>query len=199
MGNREDLLAGARKVIVERGVAKATARDIASAAGVSLAAIGYHFGSKEALITEALAESLGNSIGDGMDALIRESTGTPLLRAFAHLWNEMPKVFQENRDYMTASLENMVRVVRSPRDQQFYADQMPGMYREMVALLRDTHPQLNEEQAYAIAQLNWVLVQGLGMLSVVMPDAELPDGDRLAEAVAVLAGYSGAQTNTSDT
>ncbi|WP_344294175.1 helix-turn-helix domain-containing protein, partial [Agromyces neolithicus] len=59
MGNREDLLAGARRVILERGVAKATARDIATEAGVSLAAIGYHFGSKEQLITEALMESLG--------------------------------------------------------------------------------------------------------------------------------------------
>ena len=57
MGNREDLLAGARRVIIERGVAKVTARDIASAAGVSLAAIGYHFGSKEQLITEALMPS----------------------------------------------------------------------------------------------------------------------------------------------
>lgn len=33
MGNREDLLAGARKAIIERGVAKTTARDIAAAAG----------------------------------------------------------------------------------------------------------------------------------------------------------------------
>ena len=59
MGNREDLLAGARKVIIERGAAKATARDIAAAAGVSLAAIGYHFGSKERLITEALTGAVG--------------------------------------------------------------------------------------------------------------------------------------------
>ena len=29
MGNREDLLAGARRVIIERGVANVTARDIA--------------------------------------------------------------------------------------------------------------------------------------------------------------------------
>ncbi|WP_225730109.1 MULTISPECIES: TetR/AcrR family transcriptional regulator [unclassified Nocardia] len=197
MGNREDLLAGARKVIVERGVAKATARDIASAAGVSLAAIGYHFGSKEALITEALAESLGNAIGDGMEALIRDASGMSLLRAFAHLWNEIPKIFRDNRDYMTASMENMVRVIRSPKEQQYYTDAMPGIYREMVVALRDTHPQLSEDNAYAIAQLYWVLVQGLGVLSVVMPDAEMPDGDRLAEAVAALAGDAGAQPNSS--
>ncbi|MBF6246937.1 TetR family transcriptional regulator, partial [Nocardia elegans] len=64
MGNREDLLDGARKAILERGLAKVTARDIAAAAGVSLAAIGYHFGSKDRLITEALTEGMGEDVGD---------------------------------------------------------------------------------------------------------------------------------------
>lgn len=77
MGNREDLLAGARRVIVERGVANATARDIAQAAGVSLAAIGYHFGSKDQLVTEALLDTLGTGIGDGMEAAIVEAKDLP--------------------------------------------------------------------------------------------------------------------------
>src|SRR6187431_2046713 len=68
MGNREDLLAGARKVIMERGVAKTTARDIASTAGVSLAAIGYHFGSKEELLKAALRHAL-ERWGDDISSL----------------------------------------------------------------------------------------------------------------------------------
>ncbi|MGH4006514.1 MAG: TetR family transcriptional regulator, partial [Pseudonocardiaceae bacterium] len=44
MGNREDLLAGAKRCLYEKGYGRTTARDIAAAAGgVSLAAIGYHF------------------------------------------------------------------------------------------------------------------------------------------------------------
>ena len=42
-----------------KGLHRTTARDIASAAGVSLAAIGYHFASKEALLTEALLLAFG--------------------------------------------------------------------------------------------------------------------------------------------
>ncbi len=58
MGNREDLLAGARRCLFEKGYSCTTVRDIATAAGgVSMAAIGYHFGSKEALLNEALAEA----------------------------------------------------------------------------------------------------------------------------------------------
>ncbi|GAA5003457.1 hypothetical protein GCM10025734_40840 [Kitasatospora paranensis] len=59
MGNREDLLAGAKRCLYEKGYGRTTARDIASAAGVSLAAIGYHYGSKEALLTQATIQALG--------------------------------------------------------------------------------------------------------------------------------------------
>ena len=58
MGNREDLLRGAKRCIVELGYARTTARDIADAAGTSLAAIGYHFGSKQNLVTTAMTEML---------------------------------------------------------------------------------------------------------------------------------------------
>ncbi|WP_039797895.1 TetR/AcrR family transcriptional regulator [Nocardia araoensis] len=191
MGNREDLLAGARKVIIERGVAKATARDIASAAGVSLAAIGYHFGSKDQLITEALADSLGTAIGDSMEQKIREGSGVELLTAFATMWNGMPAVFTENHDSMLASMENLVRVARSPESQKFYAQALPGAYREMADALRETHPRLSREQAEAIAELYFVLVQGLGVLQTIAPEANLPDGDRLAQAVAALVGTQG--------
>ena len=54
MGNREDLLTGAVKCLKEKGWARTTVRDIAAAAGVSHAAIGYHFGSREALLIEVI-------------------------------------------------------------------------------------------------------------------------------------------------
>jgi AcrR family transcriptional regulator len=56
MGNREALLAGAKRCLIEKGFARTTARDIAAASGVSLAAIGYHFGSKDALMYQAIYE-----------------------------------------------------------------------------------------------------------------------------------------------
>ena len=60
MGNREALLAGAKQCLIEKGYARTTARDIAAASGVSLAAIGYHFGSKEALMNQAIYEFVGD-------------------------------------------------------------------------------------------------------------------------------------------
>jgi AcrR family transcriptional regulator len=60
MGNREDLLAAAKHCLIEKGYARTTTRDIAKASGVSLAAIGYHFGSKDALMNQAVYESIGD-------------------------------------------------------------------------------------------------------------------------------------------
>ncbi|MEV6525865.1 TetR/AcrR family transcriptional regulator [Longispora sp. NPDC051575] len=71
MGNREDLLAGAKRCLYEKGYARTTARDIATAAGTSLAAIGYHFKSTETLLNQALVESMS----EWGDELERALTG----------------------------------------------------------------------------------------------------------------------------
>jgi AcrR family transcriptional regulator len=58
MGNREDLPAGALACLKDKGWARTTVRDIAAAAGVNHAAIGYHFGSREALLTSAFVQAM---------------------------------------------------------------------------------------------------------------------------------------------
>src|SRR5215472_17197961 len=57
-GNREDLLAGALECLKTKGWTRTTVRDIAAAAGVNHAAIGYHFGSREALLIEAFTQDM---------------------------------------------------------------------------------------------------------------------------------------------
>src|SRR5256714_10188090 len=72
--HREQLLRGAIECLKEKGYARTTARDIAAAADANLASIGYHFGSKEALLDAAVAavsdESLprmGQAAGQAYD------------------------------------------------------------------------------------------------------------------------------------
>src|ERR1700735_991455 len=75
MSNRDALLLAAKKCLLEKGFNRTTARDIASEAGVSLAAIGYHFSSKEALLTEALLLACGDWDKD-FRRLLNESVPT---------------------------------------------------------------------------------------------------------------------------
>jgi AcrR family transcriptional regulator len=58
-GSKDKLLRGARSCIAEKGFAATSSRDIARAAGANVASINYHFGSKEALVNEALGQCFG--------------------------------------------------------------------------------------------------------------------------------------------
>ncbi|MFC7479844.1 TetR/AcrR family transcriptional regulator [Luedemannella flava] len=85
MGNREKLLDGALTCLLQKGYARTTARDIATTAGVSLAAIGYHFGTTEALLSAALFQAMGRwaeqleqaLVDDGDKGCRRSSAGRP--------------------------------------------------------------------------------------------------------------------------
>jgi len=56
-GNREKLLRAAIVCLRDKGYAGTTARDLVAESGANLASIGYHFGGKEALLNEAVAET----------------------------------------------------------------------------------------------------------------------------------------------
>lgn len=188
MGNREDLLAGARKCILERGYANTTARDIATAAGVSLAAIGYHFGSKDRLLTEALTEAVGSAIGDGIEEMVRDAgKGRSLPEAFGPTWERAGKLFGDNTEALLASMENLLRAYRSPDSRQYMAGAVDNGVGEIAEVLRETHPDLDAEQAAVVARFYFALLNGLAVLWITNPDGALPSGEDLATAIGVLA------------
>ncbi|MDT7804924.1 MAG: hypothetical protein QOI78_8357, partial [Actinomycetota bacterium] len=90
MGNKEALLAGAKRCLNEKGYARTTVRDLASAANVSMAAIGYHFGSREALLNTALIEA-NEEWGETLAKTLRVETppdATPAER-FELIWQRV--------------------------------------------------------------------------------------------------------------
>ncbi|WP_433673108.1 TetR/AcrR family transcriptional regulator [Nocardia sp. CA-136227] len=189
MGNREDLLAGARQAVLERGLAKVTARDIATAAGVSLAAIGYHFGSKDQLVTEAITMGVGTEIGDGMEAAIRDAgEGRTLWESLAATWNGFVDVIQSNRDGLLLSTENGLQIARDPAQQVFMAEASAEAHRDIAASVQAVHTDLSDDQAAAVAKLLFVLFQGLAVQMIIAPGADWIDGDELTTAVAAIRG-----------
>jgi len=78
MGNREELLVGAKRCLREKGLSRTTARDLSAASGVSLAAIGYHFGSKEALLSQAMIEATGWCFRPGQPGRLRVRKPRPV-------------------------------------------------------------------------------------------------------------------------
>ncbi|WP_330180565.1 TetR/AcrR family transcriptional regulator [Nocardia sp. NBC_01503] len=189
MGNREDLLMGARKAVLERGLAKVTARDIANAAGVSLAAIGYHFGSKDHLVMQALTEGVGTELGDEIDAAIKDGgQGQSLWDALGPTWNGLFDVIQRNHDNLLLSVENGIQISRDPEMQVYMAEATERAYHDMTQAVRDAHPDLTADQARAVAKLLFALFQGMAMQWMIAPAADLLDGDDLKTAIRAITG-----------
>lgn len=187
MGNREDLLTGARKAVLERGLAKVTARDIAAAAGVSLAAIGYHFGTKDRLIAEAIAQTTGDTIGDGMTAAIRDAgEGRSLAESVESTWDGLLDVIQKNPDELLLSVENGVRIARSPESQVYMSEATDEAYAELSRVLCESHPDLPAADAEAVAKVLFALFSGVGLQWLMAPTGELLRGEDVVRAVRAL-------------
>lgn len=191
MGNKEDLLAAARTCIYERGFAATTARDIATTAGVSLAAIGYHFGSKDRLLTEAFTDETGRVIGDDLDRRIRATAGQSAGQAFPQVWDGIADLFDRNREVLVASMENLVRIYRTPSEQPRMGEMSEIAVSGIADLVAETYPDLDGTRARAVAELYFVLLNGLVMKWMSSPDAAVPSGARLREAIDALTAGNG--------
>lgn len=69
MNTREQILASAWKLFTERGFEDVSVRDVTSDAGVNLASVNYHFGSKDGLIQEVVKQVLNPMNVERMELL----------------------------------------------------------------------------------------------------------------------------------
>lgn len=125
MGNREDLLAAAKRCLLEKGYRATTARDIAAASGVSLAAIGYHFGSKEQLMNQAVYDAIGEWSEGFQQALAEAPAQTSALDRAQTLWAHMIESFEGSRSLWAAQFELIPELERQPVLRAFFAAIQP--------------------------------------------------------------------------
>ncbi len=112
MGHREDLLEGAKKCLVEKGFVRTTARDIVNASGANLASIGYHYGSKDALLTQAFVE-LAQEWGDAFKPDVTGEGGS--LERFRSVWDGVLGRKEEAAPVWAASMEIALDRDRMPQ------------------------------------------------------------------------------------
>jgi AcrR family transcriptional regulator len=106
---RNRLVEAARRCIAAKGLASTTARDITSEADVNLAAITYHFGSKDQLVAEALLEALRTWLTPTLEVL--SGSGDPAARTQRGI-QTLIATFHEHRDDAPAYLQALVEAPR---------------------------------------------------------------------------------------
>jgi AcrR family transcriptional regulator len=116
MGHREDLLEGAKRCLLEKGFARTTARDIVKESGTNLGSIGYHYGSKDALLAQAfiaLVEDVGDSFGE--EALAGDGVAPAgSLERFQEMWGNVIRTFPESRAVWMLNFEFILQADRMP-------------------------------------------------------------------------------------
>lgn len=106
---RSRLLEATRRCIAANGLAGTTSRDITSTANVNLAAITYHFGSKEELVAQALLEGLRDWLEPALDVLT--SDRDPPTRATLAI-QALLQSFEEQRQDALGYLQALVEAPR---------------------------------------------------------------------------------------
>lgn len=109
---RTRLLEAAIGCIQTKGYGATTARDLSAVSGANLASIGYHFGSKEALLDEALAVATDRWIGPIIDQGRRAGDGAARDRISTVL-TQFVDSLPENRGSILAFFEALARAERS--------------------------------------------------------------------------------------
>src|SRR5437879_2045322 len=94
---RQQILDASLRLFSERGFARTTVRDIARQAGITDAAIYYHFQSKRELL-EALVEERG--FVSGLQNLQRVTADLPLRDTLFWMASGAVNIMDENRDFL---------------------------------------------------------------------------------------------------
>ncbi|SHL15575.1 TetR/AcrR family transcriptional regulator [Streptomyces yunnanensis] len=187
MGHREDLLEGAKRCLVEKGYARTTARDIVAASGANLASIGYHYGSKDALMRQAVIAS-SEEWGTGMVALApadREASAEdadPLAR-FAATWDAVLHRIATEREFIAAQVEVLGLLPRDEGLREAIGEVLPEGSEGLVAIFEGvSDTEVDATAARIVGPFYQALLTGLMVQSLVRPNA-MPTGADLAEAV----------------
>ena len=184
MPNRIALLEAGIACIQEKGYADTTARDIAGRAGVSLGAIGYHFGTTDNLLHEALAEAVrrwlepllglisavpeqldGERLGSGLDALI--------------------ETFSANRPLVLAYFEALLRAEHAADLRTAMASEFDALHvavRAGIDQLQAGSPSSRRVDPEVSATLVMAVIDGLIVQWLVDP-SRLPTGEAIAQTL----------------
>lgn len=187
MGNREDLLAGARQCLLDKGYMRTTARDIATASGVSLAAIGYHFGSKEALLSTAMVEAIRDMAQDASWEL-PEAAGRaadPIARLEA-AWTQMFASLPEFRRLWAVQFEAVAQLDHLPELRKAFVEAQREGRLGLAALLHGLDPAADEGLAFRIGSFYHALLLGTVALWYINPEIA-PSAKDLADTLRAIA------------
>jgi AcrR family transcriptional regulator len=178
--HRSRLLEAAQTLLRERDYGNITARDLVAASNTNLGSIGYHFGSKEALLNEAI----GLALEEWAEAIIRATRSDSRAGPLA-LMNSLRTVLDEYdsiRPYYRAFIEALARSARSPELRQQLAVHYNHQRDRVAGWIADSLAgAIEPDDARHLASMMIGTVDGLLVQSFINAD-DAPTSRELASA-----------------
>jgi AcrR family transcriptional regulator len=185
MSHRDALLEAARRLILEKGFAATTARDLVAASGTNLGSIGYHFGSREALLSQALEELFDEWTVLLAGAAFSDPDAAPRER-LASTFKATQDTLAEHRGLIRAFIEALAHAERSPEFRKHLRDHYRRAQRAVAGFVEQAlGPEAVARGAdpMTIALFIISVFDGLAVQSRISPE-DTPSGDELVAALA---------------
>ncbi|RSM60005.1 TetR family transcriptional regulator [Actinoplanes sp. ATCC 53533] len=186
MGHREDLLAGAKRCLYEKGFARTTARDIVAASGTNLGSIGYHYGSTPALMQAAMLSAIedwGDVLGAALATDGADEAADPLVR----YWQRVIGSMRSHRQLWLASVEAMIQSEHSAELRAQLAEGMEQGRSGLAAMLTgQAEETIDEQTVRTIGSVAMALMSGV-LTQLLTDPARAPSAEQIAAGVRALA------------
>jgi AcrR family transcriptional regulator len=165
------------RAVDKHGFAGLTYRAVAAEAGVTHGLVSYHFGSLDAMISEALGMAADEAIRDSRMAV---SSGE--LATFA---NSISTLVSEHTEAQAYQFELTFEARRRPE----LAGQIRALYENYYAVVERSLVELGIERDHALTRLVFAALDGLVLQQLIFGDARATDAsiERLQELLALLA------------
>ncbi len=179
--HRTRLLEAARTLLRDRDYGNITARDLVAASNTNLGSIGYHFGSKEALLNEAI----GLALEDWVEAIGRATRGNARAGVPAMMMGTLSVVlddYESIRPYYRAFIEALARSARSPELRQQLTAHYKRQCDRVAGWITDSlSDALEPREARHLASLMIGTADGILIQSFIDAD-DVPNSHELATA-----------------
>ena len=150
---RERLLDAAEGLFARRGFRATTVREVTRAAGANVAAVGYHFGSKEGLIREVIDRRLtplNETRRAQLDAVVSEAVAAerpPAVEAILRAFIEPTLRFRATDPASHEFIALIGRVIHEPEApvRDYFFARMRPLFERLLASLCDALPQTPRE------------------------------------------------------
>jgi AcrR family transcriptional regulator len=164
---KERILSAAETLFAQHGFAGTSLRQVTSRADVNLAAVNYHFGSKENLVNEVFRRRMDEMSQARLDALaIARQQPEAVLEAVLAAFIEPALALTLDRQGGSAFVRVLARAYaeKNERLRKFLSDNYGHVLREFSRALAECVPGLSKEQLY------WRLDFIAGALTYAMAD-----------------------------